>query len=118
MLAACRSTPPELAGRWELPGGKAEPGESPSDALVRELAEELGVVAVVRRWLPGRAAISARHVLQVAIVEIDGEPEPREHSELRWVGPSELDALDWLDSDRPFLTHVRAALGAPPIISP
>src|SRR3569623_1217036 len=43
LFAARRSAPPELAGRWELPGGKVEPGETPEHALVRGLREELGV---------------------------------------------------------------------------
>jgi 8-oxo-dGTP diphosphatase len=43
VLVAQRARPPELAGRWELPGGKVAPGESERDALARELSEELGV---------------------------------------------------------------------------
>ncbi|MFY2859983.1 NUDIX domain-containing protein, partial [Mycobacterium sp. THU-M104] len=45
VLVAQRVRPPELAGRWELPGGKVAAGESERDALARELAEELGVAA-------------------------------------------------------------------------
>ena len=42
VLATRRTHPPEAAGRWELPGGKVEPGEGPADAVVREVREELG----------------------------------------------------------------------------
>ena len=47
VLAARRTGPPELAGQWELPGGKVDPGETEADALARELAEELGIEVAV-----------------------------------------------------------------------
>ena len=53
LLAARRSAPADLAGGWELPGGKVEPGESEADALVRECREELGVAVVVGERVPG-----------------------------------------------------------------
>jgi 8-oxo-dGTP diphosphatase len=112
VLAARRTSPPETAGRWEFPGGKVEPGETPDAALVREIVEELGCTVEVVAWLPGEVAISDRHTLTVARVRIvAGEPEPKEHEHdaVRWLGAAELDDVDWLEPDRPFLEHL--ALG-------
>lgn len=112
LLAARRTSPPEAAGRWELPGGKVEPGESPAAALVREIAEELGCGVTLLRWLPGEVPIGDRHVLTVALAEVvTGEPRPHEHDAVRWLGPGELDTVDWLEPDRPFLPHVAVHLG-------
>ncbi|MGY2702126.1 (deoxy)nucleoside triphosphate pyrophosphohydrolase [Nocardioides sp. HB32] len=107
VLAARRSAPPALAGRWELPGGKVEAGETPEAALVREIAEELGCTIAVRAWLPGAVAIGERHLLRVAVADlVAGEPHPHEHDEVRWLAAGQLDDVDWLEPDRPFLAHV------------
>jgi len=111
VLAARRTTPPEAAGRWELPGGKVDPGESNDAALVRELAEELGVRVRVVRWLAGEQPVGpgGRYRLRVAVVRLEaGEPTATEHDLLRWLGPDELGEVDWLDGDRPFLRELSA----------
>jgi 8-oxo-dGTP diphosphatase len=112
LLAARRTAPPEAAGRWELPGGKVDPGESPDDALVREVDEELGCRVAVVRWLDGEQPIGDIHVLRVALCRpVEGEPVAgSDHDELRWLAPDEVDAVDWLEPDRPFLTPVSATL--------
>ncbi len=113
VLAARRTSPPESVGRWEFPGGKVEVDESPDAAIVREIAEELGCIIEVTGWLPGEAAIGDRHVLSVAIGRITGgEPYPVEHDAVCWLRSDELDSVDWLDPDRPFLDAVRAALAS------
>ncbi len=111
VLACRRTAPPEVAGRWELPGGKVEPGESAEAALVREVAEELGVDVTVTGWLDGASPIGETHVLTVATAEVERwTPCPVEHDQLRWLGPAELDDVDWLPADRPFLDQLRAML--------
>lgn len=111
VLAARRTRPPESAGRWELPGGKVEPGESPADALVREIGEELGCLVDVLDWLPGEGPIGDAHVLRAATARITaGEPRPREHDRIRWLAAHELEDVDWLEPDRPFLAPIRHVL--------
>lgn len=113
VLAARRTAPVQAAGRWELPGGKVEPGETPSAALVREIAEELGCGVAVDHWLPGSTRISTRLTLRIAVCSlVSGEPAPTEHDAIRWLRVAELDDVDWLDSDRPFLAPIAAHLRA------
>ncbi|MFP5023114.1 NUDIX domain-containing protein [Pseudonocardia phyllosphaerae] len=108
LLVAQRSYPPELAGRWELPGGGVEAGESEAGALRRELFEELG--AHVRAGARvGTDLPIGRRVLRIHRAELEpGSPEPeaREHRELRWVGPAEVATLGWLDADRAVLAEL------------
>jgi 8-oxo-dGTP diphosphatase len=112
LLAARRTTPPEAAGRWELPGGKVEPGETARSALVREIAEELGCTVEVGDWLDGAQPIGTSYVLHVARCRVTvGAPSPGvDHDELRWLASGELDGLDWLEPDRPFLHQLRPLL--------
>lgn len=111
VLAARRTSPAAAAGRWEFPGGKVEPAETREAALVREVAEELGCRVEVTRWLAEEVPIREAHTLSVALARLlDGEPEPVEHDLVRWLTASELDAVDWLEADRPFLVELRDLL--------
>ncbi|MFE4395982.1 MULTISPECIES: NUDIX domain-containing protein [Streptomycetaceae] len=116
VLAARRSAPEAVAGRWEFPGGKAEPGETEAQALERELLEELGVRARALVRLPGAWAVRPGLELRFWAAELlSGEPRAlQDHDALRWLGPDELDAVDWIDHDRDVLPHVaRLLAGAP-----
>ncbi len=115
LLAARRTQPAHLAGQWELPGGKVEPGESWRQALHREIDEELDVRVRLGRFVTGplpdgRWQLSPRHVIAVWLAQIvDGVPVPREeHDALRWLPREELAALPWLGGDRPIIEAIAA----------
>ena len=116
VLAARRTRPPSLRGRWEFPGGKVEPGESPQEALTRELFEELGISVDVGAELvePDRGTwqISKDLEMRLWFASItDGEPVAEDsHDELKWLDADSLDSVNWLDADQQVLTHLLRSL--------
>jgi 8-oxo-dGTP diphosphatase len=121
LLVARRSAPEQLAGLWEFPGGKVEPGEQPESALQRELQEELGIGVRLGPELPAGSPngwpLNDRASMRVWFAEVThGEPRPLEdHDELRWIplaAPASVLGLPWIPADFPI---VRALLDAVPV---
>lgn len=110
LLCAQRGPSMTLAGAWEFPGGKLEPGETAEEALLREIREELSVSLRDLRPLPPseHAYVPGRMVRLLPFVCRLGEgeePSPREHARLEWRPASQLRELDWAAADLPVLEH-------------
>jgi 8-oxo-dGTP diphosphatase len=112
LLVARRGAGKARAGKWELPGGKIDDSETPSRALVREIAEELGCTVRVLDVLSGTAHAYPDIALELIPIRceiVSGQPRAIEHAEIRWAGAEELAALEWSDADVPI---VRAYVSA------
>jgi 8-oxo-dGTP diphosphatase len=119
LLSARRAKPVSLAGRWEFPGGKVEPGEDAETALHRELLEELGVRVRLGAELSGPQdgawRLSDLYVMRLWTAQVTvGDPQPLvEHDELRWLGPGRWLSVPWLDADVPIVRALAVHLGSP-----
>ena len=110
ILCAQRGPGGSLAGMWEFPGGKVEPGETPQAALAREITEELCCQIIV-----GQPIASTRHETGSATITlhtyyctlIAGEPEALEHAQVSWVSPGDLGQLPWAPADIPTVERIQ-----------
>lgn len=113
LLVAQRAYPDELAGLWELPGGRVEPGESEADALRRECREELEIEVRVGNRVGRDVSLSGDKVLRIhaaTTVEPHAEPVALEHQSVRWLPAADLLGLDWLPADRALVGDLRNLL--------
>jgi 8-oxo-dGTP diphosphatase len=112
ILCCQRTEHQALALKWEFPGGKIEAGETPAQALQRELEEELGIIAQV-----GREITQVLHTYQngnsvnlhfYGVDRYDNELQNRIFRDVRWVERSELPFLDFLDADKELVQKLAA----------
>ena len=114
VLIAQRPAGKALAGRWEFPGGKVDPGESERAALARELREELGI-----ELMSARPFMRLSHAYQDRDVELSlwivaqfsGEPRSLDAQALKWVSPAALECEDILEADQPFIRALQQMSG-------
>ena len=111
VLLAQRPEGKSLAGLWEFPGGKVEPGETPELALVRELKEELGIDTKTSCLAPLTFAshtYDSFHLLMPLYVcrRYWGIPQPLEAQALKWVRPNKLRDYPMPPADEPLISHL------------
>jgi 8-oxo-dGTP diphosphatase len=115
VLIAQRPPGRSMAGLWEFPGGKIEPGERPEQTLIRELKEELGIVVTEPCLAPLTFASHAYpdfHLLMPLFVcrRWTGTPTPLEGQTLKWVKPNALRDFPMPPADLPLISHLMALL--------
>lgn len=113
-ILACRRAPEKnAAGKWEFPGGKIDPGESPEAALIREIDEELEVdITVGSLILDTSMTVGAVQIrLRCFRAELAGERPTcsSDHDRLEWLEPRDLERLDWAEPDIPTVQLLVAA---------
>ena len=101
----------EFAGGWEFPGGKIEPNETPEEAIIREIQEELGATIAPERLITTvEYDYPTFHLSMDCFLAhvVDGHLHLTEHSAARWLDALSLDSLDWLPADIAVVEEVKA----------
>jgi len=112
VLCALRGPGMALSGHWEFPGGKCEPGESRTEALIREIREELNLCIEPLEALPPSESLMENgrrlRLWPYRCRWVEGTVHLLEHAEVRWTEVDQLDALHWAPADLPIVEAWRA----------
>ena len=112
ILCAQRGSTGKLPGMWEFPGGKIEPGESATEALVREITEELSVTIEVNEFI-NKAEFEYDFGIVILSTYycslLSGEPILSEHENMAWLRSDELQTLEWAPADLPAVAAIQEA---------
>jgi len=103
ILLARRKAGKHMGEKWEFPGGKIDPGESPQEALRRELAEEFSIEARIGEYLGSTEFRQGEFELEIQLyraMHLAGTFTLHDHEEIRWVAPQEVESYELVDSDR------------------
>tara|TARA_R110002126_G_C10490289_1_gene503653 strand:- start:17910 stop:18317 length:408 start_codon:yes stop_codon:yes gene_type:complete len=111
ILIAQRPAGKSMAGLWEFPGGKVEAGETPEDAIIRELQEELGIITQVACLAPltfASHAYETFHLLMPLFIcrRYQGVAQPLEGQTLKWVEPRKLRDYPMPPADEPLIPYL------------
>jgi 8-oxo-dGTP diphosphatase len=109
VLIARRGPGDPLAGKWELPGGKVELGESPEQCLARELQEEFNLLVSVDEFVGTRTHRYDHLTIDLLVYRvrrISGDPVAQVHAEFRWAAPDELKHFEFAPADMPFVREL------------
>ena len=103
--------------KWEFPGGKVEDNESPQDAVLREIREELDCEIIIINKLGDLEHLYPDFKLKMDLflceLKEGSEPKVLEHKQLKWISPDEIDTLDWLEADYKILPLIKKHLLKP-----
>jgi 8-oxo-dGTP diphosphatase len=118
VLIARRPAGKDMAGLWEFPGGKVDPGERPELTLIRELKEELGIDVQEACLAPLTFASHSYEAFQLLMPlwicrKWDGEAKALEGQELAWVRPNRLRDYPMPPADEPLIPHLIGLIGSP-----
>lgn len=110
ILCAQRGNEKALANMWEFPGGKIESDETPREALIREIAEELLIKVEVNSEIFEETSydydFGRVHLTTFICLLKKGRPRLTEHHQIKWLAPSELNSIEWAPADNPVVKKI------------